>query len=123
MKMKLLLSALMVVLLSLCYSNEASAQYGRYHHRGYTGSVYVPRPHVAVIVRPSVKYYRPYPRYRSNDYCPHGHYHCSYRDCYDGYGQGYNRYYKEKRHYNNDGYRSHSYNNGYRRGNGYYNRH
>lgn len=122
MKMKLLLSALMVVLMSLCYSNEASAQYGRYHH-GYRGSVYVPGPHVAVIVRPSVKYYRPYPRYRSNDYCPHGHYHCNYRGCYDGYTGGYNRYYKQKRHYNNDDYRSHSYNNGYRRGNGYYNRH
>lgn len=110
MKMKVLLSTVMVILLSLGFSNVSSAQRcgprGYYGGSGYRGggAYYGGGPRVVVAVRPPVRYcppppayygYRARPRYRQYSYggvCARGHRGCYDRGCYGGYNQrGYGR--------------------------------
>jgi len=120
MKMKVLLTALMVVLLSVGFNNTASAQYGRHGGRHHRSGFYYGGPRVVVAVRPPVNYYGYYnaPRYRNYGYRRYrgGYYN---NNCYNGYNRGrnynsYDRNYNNNNRYNNyrdNNYRSNGYNN------------
>lgn len=117
MKMKVLFSAVMVVLLSLGFSSESSAQWHRPHygHHYRSGGYHNSSSRVVIAVRPPIRHYdyRVYPRYRHyrhRNRCVNGHYRCNDRSCYNGgsYRQknydryddrdGYNNNYRERRY-------------------------